>query len=93
MSKKLITSAIALAIAVAAGCQNKPQSIRRVDQSVLPAAAKGMLSQEAQITRVEEVRYNKGTTVYRIHYTAEGKSKTLDYNAKDETTPTGVFQQ
>ena len=92
MSKKLIPSAILLAVAIAAGCESKPQSSRRVDQSVLPAAAKGMFGQEAQIDRVDELTYSKGTKIYRIHYTADGKKKVLNYNAKDETTPTGVFE-
>lgn len=94
MSKKLITGALALAalVAAAAGCQDKPQSVRRVDPSVLPAAAKGLLGAEAELTRVDEVTYSKGTKIYRMHYTANGKKKTIDYNNADETKPTGVFE-
>jgi predicted lysophospholipase L1 biosynthesis ABC-type transport system permease subunit len=94
MSKKFMAGAIALTVVVAAaaGCQDTPQSVRRVDQSVLPASAKGMFAQDAQITKVEEVTYSGNVKMYRVHFTSEGKKKTILVNTKDETSPSGVFQ-
>lgn len=94
MSKKFMAGAIALTAAVAAlaGCQDTPHSSRSVDQSVLPASAKGMLSQDAKITSVQEVTYSGGTKMYRINYTVEGKKKSILVNEKDETQAHGVFQ-
>lgn len=84
--------ALALAAAVTAGCQDNPESVRKVDQSVLPASIKSMFSQDSQITEVEEVMYSKGARQYRIHYTtADGKNKILHASDATETTPTSVF--
>jgi uncharacterized protein YcfL len=86
-----VTSAAVLAVV---GCSAKPKSVRPVDQSVLPAQAKSLLVNDAQITRVEEERYAKGTVMYRIYYTVDGgKEQSMMYNTKMQTTPTGVFEE
>lgn len=92
MFKSATLGAVALTLAVAAGCQDKPQSVTRVDQSVLPASAKAMFAQGAEITEVQEIRYTKGSKQYRVHYTIDGKKKIIHINDADETKPTGVFQ-
>ena len=85
-------AALAVAATLAAGCSGGPKSVRRVDQSVLPASAKAMFSQDAEITRVEELTYSKGAKQYRVHYNVDGKSKVISISDADETRPTGVFE-
>jgi uncharacterized protein YcfL len=96
MRKTLMSATLAaltLAVAMTAGCQDHPQSIRQVDQSVLPASIKSMFSQDSKITSVDEVLYSKGTRQYRIHYTtATGENKIMNAGDATETTPTGVFE-
>lgn len=84
-------ASLVLAAGFATGCSNGLQYVRRVDPSVLPASSKSMFQQDAQITRVEEFRDKKGGTFYRVHYTASGRNEEIMINAKDQTTPTGVF--
>lgn len=89
----LTFAALSIAVALTAGCQDRAKSVRKVDQSVLPASIKAMFSQESQITDVEEVMYSKGARQYRIHYTtADGRKKIIHASDATETTPTGVFQ-
>ena len=85
-------ASLALVATLAVGCQDQPKSVRRVDQSVLPASAKAMFSQDAEITRVEEVRYSGRAKQYRIHYTADGKNKVISVSDADETRPSEVFE-
>jgi hypothetical protein len=96
MRKTLMSATLAaltLAVAVTAGCQDNPKTVRKVDQSVLPASIKSMFSQDSQITDVEEVMYSKGARQYRIHYTtADGKKKIIHASDATETTPTNVFE-
>lgn len=91
--RSLLTFASLLSsAALVVGCATKPRSVRVVDESVLPAQAKALLSPEAQLTRVEEETYSKGTKVYVMHYTMNGNQQKIKYNPKDQTTPTGVFE-
>ena len=75
------------------GCSATPQKVERVDASVLPADAKALLSPDAEITSVDREVYAKGTTMYNIHYTLDGQRKTIRWNDKRDTTPTGVFEE
>lgn len=84
--------AVVLGSAGLLGCATKPRTVTTVNPSVLPAEAKSMLSSEAEITRVEKKSYSKGAVVYAIHYTLDGREHVIDYNTKDDSTPTGVFQ-
>ncbi len=74
-----------------AGCMAKPVSVVEVDQSVLPAAAKSLLPQEATINRAEKETYGDGNEIYVLHYTLNGVDKAIKVNAKDHTSASGVF--
>lgn len=88
-----IVASLLIGAGLLAGCATRPVSVRTVDESVLPAAAKSLLAPEAQLTAVEEETYSKGVKVYVMHYTIDGKEQVVKYNTKDQSTPTGVFEE
>ena len=88
------TLTVATLFAMVGGCSATPESSRTVDQSVLPAAAKSLLVNNAVIDHVDEQRFAKGTVIYKIFYRVDGgKMQTIAYNSKTQTTPTGVFEE
>lgn len=92
MKIKTITGAMmSIAVMAFVGCNAKPQSVVDVDQSVMYPAAKSLLSQDATITRVQEETYGDGSKNQIITYTLNGQEKKIKISAKDQTTPSGVF--
>jgi len=92
MLKQSIILASAVVLVGVAGCNPKPVAIRDVPASVLPVEARELLVEEAKIVRVEEQEFGGGQMIYRIHYELEGKERTVDYNGKKETEPSGVLE-
>jgi hypothetical protein len=93
MRSMLIVASLLSSVGILAGCATKPLSVRQVDESVLPAQAKSLLTPDAQIDKVVEETYSKGTVMYVIHYTIDGRSEVVKYNTKQQSTPTGVFEE
>jgi hypothetical protein len=84
--------AVGLAALMIVGCNPQPKSVNEVSIDALPAGAMEVLGPAATITKVEQQLFETGQVIYRIHFTAEGRARAIDYNPADETRPFGVFQ-
>lgn len=91
MRKAMMAMGVVVA-AMVAGCNPQPKSVNEVSIDALPAGALEIIGPAATITKVEQQTFETGQVIYRIHFTADGRARAIDYNAADETRPFGVFQ-
>lgn len=92
--KSIVGAAMAsVAVACFVGCTVKPVSVVEVDQSILPATAKALLTQDSTIDRVEKETYPDGRENFVVTYTKDGVQKSIKVNAKDHSSPSGVFEK